>query len=256
MKKIFFLVLILCLAILIFYFFNEGKTQKIVPDIVNNTLDYSASLPEEKTEEVLLLNNEIKKETPESVILPVSYMSEAPDGIWVGNWKNACEEDSVYMVDAYYRGLKILSINEAKAFMQNLFSVQDALYGDNKNSSAERTVYLINTHSTFKGKVKENPTIDEIKEEIRQGRPVISMHYGFDLKNENIPFRIGGTSYHVLVIVGFDDATEEFITNDPGDTVQGHYRAYKYNLFMHSIKDFDHISNQADGPPRVVFTSK
>src|SRR5262245_4116362 len=112
--------------------------------------------------------------------------------------------------------------------MQNLFNVQDRLYGSNANSDAARTNFLINNYSSFRGKIIDNPTIDGIKNELREGRPVISFHYGFDLGNNNIRFLATGSSYHVMVIKGFDDKMQEFITNDDGDLIEGVDHRYNY----------------------------
>ncbi len=189
------------------------------------------------------------------VFLNVPYVSEAPDNLWVGPWKNACEEASVTMVEKYYKGEKTVNLAEAKSFMQNLFDVQDKLYGSNANSDAKRTNFLVNNYSSFKGVVKLNPTIDDIKKQLDGGNPVIAFHNGFDLKNPNIPFLPTGSAYHSTVIDGYDDVSKEFIVDDPGDEIQGTSHRYGYNLYMNSLHDYNYGDQKADGPARVIFTS-
>ena len=187
--------------------------------------------------------------------LAVPYISEAPDGNWTGPWKNACEESSIGMVEYYYRGRQSVDKKTAKDFMWTLFEIQNKKYGSNADADSARTNYMINSQTVFSGKVITNPTINQIKKELQQKRPVISLHYGFDLKNKNIPFLSGGSSYHMMVIIGYDDDKKIFYTNDPGDTKEGSGHAYGYELFMNTLHDFDHTTKKANGTPVVIFTN-
>lgn len=188
------------------------------------------------------------------IILKVPYVSEAPSGNFSGPWKNACEEASMTMVEKYYLGEKSVGIQEAEDFMAMLFDKEDVLYGSNKNTDAAQTAEIINGYSSYNAVVTADPAIEEIKKELEQNRPVISLHRGFDLQNENITFLATGSSYHMMVIIGYDDETREFVTNDPGDLKEGAGRRYGYDLFMASIHDYDYSGNKADGPARVIFT--
>ena len=134
--------------------------------------------------------NKTSRNQLKQVILAVPYVPEAPDGNWTGPWKNACEESSIAMVEYYYTGNSTPSKIASKAFMWDLFSKQNSLYGSNADADSVRTNYLINNFSSFYGKVIDNPTLEQIKKELQQKRPVISLHYGFDLKNKNKIIRI------------------------------------------------------------------
>lgn len=46
--------------------------------------------------------------------LEVPYVNEAPQGIFTGPWKNACEEASIAMAEGYYLGKKQLQIRKPK----------------------------------------------------------------------------------------------------------------------------------------------
>lgn len=188
------------------------------------------------------------------VSLAAPYISEAPDNNWTGPWKNACEEASIAMADYYYRGRRSVDANTAKNYMWNLFTKQNQLYGSNADADAVRTLKLITDHSSFWGEIVDQPTITDIKKELQQKRPVISLHYGFALQNKNIPFLATGSSYHMMLIIGYDDATKEFIANDPGDMKIGLNHRYGYDLFMKTLHDFDFKTSQANGPARVIFT--
>lgn len=188
------------------------------------------------------------------VVLVVPYVNEAPNGIFTGPWKNACEEASISMVEGYYLGKKTVLKNEAEEFMTMLFEKQDILHGSNSNSDAARTAEMINKYSSYGAFIKENPTIEEIKSEVNKGRPVLTPNYGFSLKNPNIPFLLSGSSYHMVVVIGFNDETREFITNDSGDEKTGAGYRYGYDLFMSTIRDYDYSTNKVSGPPRAIFT--
>lgn len=189
----------------------------------------------------------------EQINLPVPFIPEVHDNNWSPPWNNACEEAAIAMVSLYYQDIKEISIEKARAIMTPLFKIQDQLFGSHQDTDAERTAKLANHEMFFYAQVKNNPTIDDIKDQIRKGNPVITTHYGFGLKNSTHRFRRGGSSYHVVVVSGFDDKTKEFITQDSGTPTGKNYR-YNYDLFMDSIHDFDHKNGLADGPPRAIFT--
>lgn len=194
-------------------------------------------------------------EPKKTIILDVPYVSEAPDGNWTGSWINACEESSVTMVHRFYQGESTTTIEESKEFMTLLFNEQRKLYKSDMNSNSERTLDLIKKFADFNGEIVVNPTIDSIKDEIRNGRPVISMHYGVELQNPNVPFKPTGSAFHVIVVVGFNDETQQFITHDNGDAKEGINHAYSYDIFMDSLHDYNHKTYKSDGPATVIFTS-
>ena len=191
-----------------------------------------------------------------SADLPVPYVNESPDGSWKGSWKNACEEATITMVDAYYRGDKTVSVEAAMAYMQTLFDAEKEAYGSDANSNAAVTLELIKTYAHFGATIVENPTLEAMKAELDAGRPVIAFHHGFDLGNKNIPFLATGSSYHATVIKGYDDAAQEFIVQDTGDNVDGPDHRYDYTVYLNSLHDYQYATKLADGPPRVIFTSK
>jgi hypothetical protein len=190
------------------------------------------------------------------VLLTVPYINESPDNSWTGPWKNACEEASMTMVDKYYYGLSSVSIAVAKKEMTIFFDYQNKLWGGNANSDTARTAQMINAETIYNATIIEKPTLTQIKSELQAKRPVIVPLYGFDLHNPNIPFVPAprGTSYHMFVIIGYDDIAKEFITNDPGDSKDGAGYRYDYDVVMNAIHDYSFITKHADGSARAIFT--
>lgn len=242
--RLFILILVIVTANLLWSRFVKPDGTPVVSKVID------AVVPGEKKEPEKTIEN-----TP-SYIIDVPYVSEAPEGDWSGSWVNACEEATIAMVESYYKGKKTVSIEEAKNILLNLFAEQVKMYGNDRNTDAVQTAELIKHHSTFKAEIKWNPTLEEIKNEILNDRPVITLHRGFDLKNPNIPFSPTGSSYHMLAVIGYDDATQEFITHDPGDEVSGEGYRYPYKGFMNSIHDYSHVRAKADGTPVALFTSE
>lgn len=191
----------------------------------------------------------------EKIILPVPFIAEVIDDIWTAPWNNACEEAAITMIDQYYLGVKTISAQKSRDLLWPLFELQNKLFGKNTDTDAEQTAKLANLKMSFKATVIKNPTIDQIKEEIRQGHPVITLHYGFDLNNPALRFRREGSSYHTLVLSGFDDEKSEFIVQDSGN-INGLDFRYKYDIIMNTLHDFNHVDGKADGPPRAIFTQR
>ena len=197
---------------------------------------------------------EIIKKTPMYHKIPVAFTSQIPEGNWKAPWNNACEEASIIMVEEFYLGrTKSFTTKEAKDAILTLTAWEDKTFGSNKDTDSKRTARVINDYSSFKAQTVENPTVEQIKEQLLLNHPVISLHYGFDLKNPNLHFRASGSSYHMMVIKGFDESKQEFIVNDPGFSGGLDYR-YSYAIFMNTLHDFNHETLKTDGTPVVLFT--
>ncbi len=194
-------------------------------------------------------------DTKEIVNLDVPFISEAPEKIWSGPWVNACEEASVAMVDNFYIGKTKVTPKEAAILMNKLFAWQNKIYKSNANSNATRTVDMVlKNNLSFRTQIVRNPTLIQIKDELRANRPVISLHYGFDLKNPDLVFRRGGSAYHMIVIKGFDENTQEFIVQDNGSHKNGIDFRYKYDTLMASLRDYNHKTEKTEKPGTVIFT--
>ncbi|MDO8499361.1 MAG: C39 family peptidase [bacterium] len=190
-----------------------------------------------------------------SVNLKVPFTSEIPDGIWVSPWSNACEEAAITMVENYYAGEENLTIKQAKQAMSRLFGIENKIYGFNADTNAALTARLINDYSNFTAKIKINPTLEEIKDELRAKRPVISFHYGKNLPNPEHRWRAGGSYYHVMTINGFDDTKKEFVVNDSASHDNGLDYRYTYATIMDTLADFNHKTKKTYDQPTVIFTS-
>jgi Peptidase_C39 like family len=191
----------------------------------------------------------------EKVHLSVPYIIEIPDGTWTGPWKNACEEASMIMVDQFYQGVTTVGRQDSKALMWPLFTYQDKVWGSNADSNASRTVTIVEANLDYTATIKRNPTVEEIKDELRAGRPVMSFHYAKYLSNPDHRFRVNGSYFHTMIISGFDEAKRKFIVEDSG-AENGLDYLYSYDTIMNTLGDFNYATRKVDGPPTVIFTAQ
>ncbi len=229
-----------------------GAATSVVSAVGQTQIEEAMPVPVEKTKET---ETPSVQTVPQKLVLPVPFVTEAPEGSWKSPWINACEEASMVMVDGFYSGKESVEPADAAKKMRELFVYQNDIWGSNANSDADRTLKIIEDNfTTYGARAVINPTIDGIKAELRARHPVISLHYGKDLQNKNIPFATYGSYYHMLVIIGYDDETQEFITNDDGDMKTGAGHRYGYDLLMHSLHDYDFATKKTDKPATVLFT--
>lgn len=193
------------------------------------------------------------------VDLAVPYVSQLPDQVFVKPWSAACEEASIVMVEQFYLGNKneFFPKEESKQKMNALFTWEDANFGFNDDTDASSTARLINERAAFTATVKSNPTLEEIKNELKNNRLVISMHDGRRLNNPYLHFSKEGPGYHVIVLKGYDNEKKEFIAHDPGThEYSGDKYRYSYETIMSSLHDYDVKTKKAEnGIPVVLFTS-
>jgi len=198
------------------------------------------------------------QETTESVVkINIPFTPQIPDGKWVAPYRMACEEASMVMVDEYYAGKTntFIEKTEAKQLMQPYFIFQNALYGSNKDSNAIRTSEIIkNAAHHYNARVVEHPTIEDIQAALDAGHPVISFHHGYSLKNKYIKFANSAASFHVIVLVGYDENKKIFYAHEPA-MMKGDYYAYPFEVIMNSMRDYNHETHITDGSSRVLFTS-
>mgnify|MGYP000207978315 CR=1 FL=1 len=186
--------------------------------------------------------------------IPVPFTSETPEGSWARPWNNACEEASIAMVEAWYRNKTTITTKEAVSAMRAMFNWEDAHIGGNANTDASQTLAIIQAKASFSARVVRNPTLDELKEELRNGRPIISLHFGYELNNPLHRWARNGSYYHMMVLVGFDEHTQEFLVHDTALEDGLDYR-YSYATILKSLHDYDRTRAKTDGPPTVIFTA-
>lgn len=179
--------------------------------------------------------------------LKMNFTSQAPEGNWNEPWYNDCEEASIVIVDSFYNNRALTNVIAKKEILR-IFAIKEKAYGLSFDEGAEKIVSLINNFLNWKARIVENPTIEQIKDEIENNRPVILPTDGRKLNN-----RYFTTShYHVFVISGYDDDKKMFIVQEPG-TYRGHNYQYSYATVEKAMRDYNSV-DLSKGRRVAIFT--
>jgi hypothetical protein len=175
---------------------------------------------------------------PTEINLSVPWMSQAPLSNWDMPYQEACEEASMIMVSKFYANFKDARIppEQADAEILKLVDFENNTLGFYKDTNAQETSDILQLYFGFKDvRVLPLKTVDDIKNIVGRGYPVIVPFYGKALNNPN--FRNGGPLYHMLVIKGYL-SDGRLITNDPG-TRKGLDYIYDAQTIMDAAHDWN-----------------
>ncbi len=170
--------------------------------------------------------------------LTVPFTSQAPSAKWSDSrFQAGCEEASVLMVMRSIRGQKNITKNDAEKAIITLSSWQLKKYGSYYDTSAADTAerLIAGFYGYKKYSVKKNVTKQDIIDELKAGRFIIAPTDGRKLKNPF--FTQPGPEQHMLVIKGYDETQDQFITNDPGTKRGADYR-YKTDILISALRDY------------------
>lgn len=174
---------------------------------------------------------------PNQILFDVPFTPQAPFSEWSNpKLSNGCEEASAFMAMSWVRGT---DITPEKA-RQEILAISDyefSNYGVFLDTSTRDTVDRI-----FKGyygyqnvELRYDFSIEDIKDELRKGNLVVTPMNGQGLHNPY--YTQPGPLRHMLVIIGYDPDSKEFITNDPGTRLGKQYRYPEQTLF-NAIHDY------------------
>ncbi|MBI4359799.1 MAG: DUF192 domain-containing protein [Candidatus Jacksonbacteria bacterium] len=188
------------------------------------------------------------------VLADVPFTPQAPFGEWSDpRQEDGCEEASIIMAIAWVNGEK-LTREGAKDEILKLAEFQKERNGFFEDTSAEDTSRLMREYYKHESIVEKETSIDAIKKHLAEGRIVIAPMDGQKLKNPY--YTEPGPPRHMVLIIGYDDKTGEFITNDPGTRRGAGYR-YQYQRFMDSIRDYPSGKNvPGEGGKTIIAVGK
>lgn len=197
---------------------------------------------------------EVEVETlpPDSFNLAIPFTPQAPHANWDLPYQEACEEASVLMAAAFLGAdVDLSTANAADAEILDIVDFQLEQLGIYLDTTAAETEQFADArYPELDFAVVANPTVDQIKTFVADGKPVIVPAAGKQLGN---PFFSGdGPLYHMLVIRGY--TATGFITNDPG-TRRGEQFVYPYNTIMSAMGDWNG-GDPASGAKVVIVASK
>ncbi len=144
--------------------------------------------------------------------LNVPYTSQAPERNWADPWQNACEEAAILMIDAYLRGYGLSPLSAKDELLRMVQWEEDQKMFISLNAIEVKKIFTDYLHYKKTVKIVANPTVEQIKQFLNEGKPVLALAHGKTLGNKY--YSNGGPDYHAFVIRGY--TKDKFITNDPG----------------------------------------
>ncbi|MDO8686754.1 MAG: C39 family peptidase [Candidatus Berkelbacteria bacterium] len=183
------------------------------------------------------LNTETKNtkdELPKETFIKVPFGVQAPFANWDALHEEACEEASLIMMNHFLKNTSIDSQEQMEKEIQDLIK-WETNHGYKQDVTIKELAQIAKVYYGFSNATaKYDISVDDIKQELASGHPVIIPAAGKILPNPN--FRNGGPNYHMLVLTGYD--YRGFITNDPG-TRNGENFRYSYESLFNAIHDYN-----------------
>ncbi len=229
MRKLLTLSLVVLLAGAVAFVFYRPQTDDIIKQLNDKKNEVVDNYQNNKDEEDVI--------TPEHVLLDVPFFAQAPTANWADpRQQDGCEEASILMAHLWLTGGK-MTVQQAEAEIIAVSEYEKQTYGAFVDRSITDTGKLFEEyykHSDYE--IRRKITSDDIKQELAKGNLVIVPTNGQILDNPN--YTAPGPITHMLPIIGYDDKTGEFITNDPG-TRNGRQYRFKYQHMIDSIYDYE-----------------
>lgn len=199
--------------------------------------------PEEIKQEPLLLEEVVQSpaveplgEITETIRYAVPFTSQAPTGDWTKSaFQDGCEEASSIMVWMARTG-QTMTREEVRVKLIDMAKFQEKLLGHGVDTNIEDTnEYLLKQYLEITdARIVEDIALEDLKEALFDGLVIVPTN-GRALGNPN--FTPPGPLQHMLVLIGYDVATKEFITNDPGTRLGQDYR-YSEQVLFDAIREY------------------
>lgn len=229
-----FILLAFSLLILGGLFVISNTAQVTVTSMTSGTTAQEHKTEDHKAEENFRIEEKIETQ---SILFNVPFTSQAP----FGNWENivlqqACEEASMLMAMLWVEGKEFISKEDAEKTILEISDFEKKNYGYFEDTSAQDTAIIMKDYFNYNNiEVLYDIGSADIKRELLNGSLVIAPMNGQRVGN---PFYTPpGPLRHMILVVGYDVETKEFITNDPG-TRRGEGFRYKEDIFESAIQDY------------------
>jgi hypothetical protein len=172
----------------------------------------------------------------QGVNLAVPFTSQAPKADWSLPYQEACEEASMIMVNAYYKGTGAFTPDEADRQILALVAWEKDTFGFYEDTTADEVARIGREYYGYKNtSAVAIRSIDDVKKQVALGVPVILPAAGRLLHN---PYFSGqGPLYHMLVVKGYTK-DGKIITDDPG-TRRGADYLYDPAVLWNAVHDWN-----------------
>ena len=204
---------------------NLLTNEKQLTEIVDESLDNQQQSQEIKE---TVLSTSI----PKKINLTVPFTCQAPFADWDDLHNEACEEASIIMLHHYLQATD-LTPRQADQEIISLVDWQKENWGGHNDLSISKVAQLLTDFYGYDNvQVKYQFSLDDIKQELVLGHPVIIPVAGRQLPNPY--YKTPGPLYHYLLIRGYKNG--QFITNDSG-TKRGKGFVYQQEIVWQVIHD-------------------
>lgn len=270
MKKIFFFLIIIAAAI--FFLMDKGRpagkvsapspvTEEVLPtasiglpepEAASLDLPPAAAVLSTSADEKNNTDNssetELKELAPlasssapieeKSIVLSVPFIAQAPLAHWEdARQQDGCEEAGALMAMAWAQGKIDAGPAAAEKEIIALADWQQENYGEHRDVYIDDVAARIfqdyfNYDQVSTGIIKGK---EDLLAALKAGKLILAPTNGQALHNPN--FKAPGPERHLLVIIGYDAKTDEFITNDPGTRRGAGYR-YPSDILFKAVRAY------------------
>lgn len=187
------------------------------------------------------------KNLPASLLLPVPFTTQAPDGKWLGN--ENCEEASAVMANAYLTGdtENLLPAGRAIAEISALKKWEQANFGHSANTGSSQTAEMIRANYRLQTTEIKNYTESALKKALAENQVILLMIDASKLGNPT--YQNSGRIYHVVVVRGYNQ--QGFILNDPG-TEKGENIVYPFNILDQAAADWNQATKTLEPKQKLA----
>lgn len=253
-NKIIFIIIFLGLGYFLAVFLSRQDTQ--MPIAVQTPVqapvpDSGSQATQSDEAENNSPNRKKSSATINAIKLDAPFIVQAPFGNWGDPiFQNACEEASIAMAMGWINGMQTISPGLAKKQISDIVNFENKTFGYNADTDVFDVQKIFQQY--FKKQnvaIKENIVIVDIVTELQKGNLILVPAFGQALGNPN--YTAPGPVEHMLVIIGYDPATKELITNDPGTRRGAGYR-YEEGILFDAIWDNPSGAQAVPAPTGVL----
>jgi hypothetical protein len=189
-------------------------------------------------------------EISQKIQYPVPFVVQAPFANWSDTiFQNACEEASMIMAMGWVNSTKAISAQDAQNQIKSIVAFENKKLGYNADTDINDMQKIFQQYFNYtKISVRENIALPDIKNELQKGNIVLVPAFGQALGNPN--YTPPGPVAHMIVIIGYDPAAKEFITNDTG-TRHGSGYLYPENTLFDAIWEYPSGSKMPQSPSSI-----
>lgn len=217
---------------------TENAQEENATNVENTVANQPTNTPIQAIHEPKNTTTEEVLKPVKTLVMTVPFTSQAPTGTWSDDrQQNACEEASVLMAMWWVKGEKPTSSQEALKKILDIATYEEETYGTSEDTNPVDTVTRIfeGYYKYKKAKAFSEITLQDIIQEIMKGHLVILPMDGIKLANPH--YTQPGPERHMLLIVGYDAKTKEFVTNDSGTRYGSGYR-YPETQVFNAIREY------------------